>query len=65
MVLAEITMRDGLQHEEAWIPTEAKIYYLQELAFSGVKRLDISFPKGYRLFAILYNRAYEKIFTIF
>ena len=40
--LAEIVMRDGFQHEEAWIPTEAKIYYLQELAFAGVKRLEVT-----------------------
>lgn len=40
--LADITIRDGIQHEEAWIPTEAKIYYLQELAFAGVKRLEVT-----------------------
>ena len=38
--LADITVRDGFQHEEAWIPTEAKVYYLQELALAGVKRLE-------------------------
>lgn len=38
--LADITVRDGFQHEESWIPTEAKIYYLQELAFAGVKRME-------------------------
>jgi hydroxymethylglutaryl-CoA lyase len=38
--LGDITIRDGLQHEEVWIPTEAKIYYLQELAFAGVKRME-------------------------
>jgi len=37
--LAEISIRDGIQHEEVWIPTAAKIYYLQELAFAGVRRL--------------------------
>jgi len=40
--LADIVMRDGFQHEEIWIPTEAKIYYLQELAFAGVKRLEVT-----------------------
>jgi len=40
--LADIVMRDGFQHEEAWIPSEAKIYYLQELAFAGVKRLEVT-----------------------
>jgi len=38
--LADITVRDGFQHEEIWIPTEAKIFYLQELAFAGVKRME-------------------------
>ena len=38
--LGDITVRDGFQHEEIWIPTEAKIYYLQELAFAGIKRLE-------------------------
>ena len=38
--LGDITVRDGFQHEESWIPTEAKIYYLQELALGGVKRLE-------------------------
>ncbi|MGD2124494.1 MAG: pyruvate carboxyltransferase [Desulfobacteraceae bacterium] len=38
--LADITIRDGFQHEESWIPTDAKIYYLQELALAGVKRVE-------------------------
>jgi len=40
--LGDITLRDGLQHEEVWIPTEAKIYYLQEMAFAGVKRMEVT-----------------------
>jgi len=40
--LAEISIRDGIQHEEVWIPTAAKIYYLQELAFAGVRRLEVT-----------------------
>lgn len=40
--LGDITIRDGLQHEEHWIPTEAKIYYFQELALAGVRRLEIT-----------------------
>jgi hydroxymethylglutaryl-CoA lyase len=40
--LGDITIRDGFQHEEVWIPTEAKIYYLQELAFAGVKRMEVT-----------------------
>jgi hydroxymethylglutaryl-CoA lyase len=40
--LAEIGIRDGIQHEEVWIPTAAKIFYLQELAFAGVRRLEVT-----------------------
>lgn len=38
--LGDITVRDGFQHEEIWIPTDAKIFYLQEMAYAGVKRLE-------------------------
>ncbi len=38
--LGDITVRDGFQHEEIWIPTEAKLYYLHELAFAGVRRIE-------------------------
>ncbi|MFH0821723.1 MAG: pyruvate carboxyltransferase, partial [Pseudomonadota bacterium] len=31
----DITVRDGFQHEEIWVPTEAKLYYLEELLLSG------------------------------
>jgi hydroxymethylglutaryl-CoA lyase len=40
--IGDITIRDGFQHEEIFIPTEAKIYYLQELAFAGVRRMEVT-----------------------
>ena len=40
--LGDITVRDGFQHEENWIPTAAKIYYAQELAFAGVRRIEVT-----------------------
>jgi hydroxymethylglutaryl-CoA lyase len=40
--IGDITIRDGFQHEEVFIPTEAKIYYLQELAFAGVRRMEVT-----------------------
>lgn len=40
--LGDITVRDGFQHEEVFIPTEAKIYYLQELAFAGFRRMEVT-----------------------
>ena len=40
VTIGDITVRDGFQHEEQFIPTAAKIYYLQELALAGVKRME-------------------------
>ena len=40
--IGDITIRDGFQHEEVFIPTEAKITYLQELAFAGVRRMEVT-----------------------
>ena len=40
--VGDITIRDGFQHEEIFIPTEAKIYYLQELAFAGVRSMEVT-----------------------
>jgi hydroxymethylglutaryl-CoA lyase len=40
--LGDITIRDGFQHEEVLIPTEAKVYYLQEMAFAGVRRMEVT-----------------------
>ena len=36
--VGDITVRDGFQHEEIWIPTEAKLYYLEELILCGDKK---------------------------
>jgi len=38
----DITIRDGFQHEEIWIPTEAKLYYLEELILCGFKHLEVT-----------------------
>lgn len=40
--LNDITVRDGFQHEEIWIPTEAKLYYLEELILCGFKDLEVT-----------------------
>ena len=40
--LADISVREGLQHEEHFIPIEAKIFYVEESILSGFKRLEIS-----------------------
>lgn len=47
--LADITVRDGFQHEERWIPTEAKLWVLEELILAGYRRLEVTNlgnPKG-------------------
>jgi hydroxymethylglutaryl-CoA lyase len=40
VTIGDITVRDGFQHEEKVVPTAAKIYYLQELALAGVRRME-------------------------
>ncbi|RJP57524.1 MAG: pyruvate carboxyltransferase [Deltaproteobacteria bacterium] len=47
--LGDITVRDGFQHEEHFIPTEAKLFYLEELILCGFKRVEVTNfgnPKG-------------------
>lgn len=47
--LADITVRDGFQHEERWIPTPAKLWVLEELVLAGYRRLEVTNlgnPKG-------------------
>lgn len=38
----DISIRDGFQHEEIWIPTEAKLFYLEELILCGIKHLEVT-----------------------
>ncbi len=40
--IGDISIRDGFQHEEQFIPTRAKTFFLQELAFAGVKRMEVT-----------------------
>lgn len=40
--IGDITIRDGLQHEEKFISTNAKVYYAEQLILSGVKRLELT-----------------------
>jgi len=49
IVLGDITVRDGFQHEEKFIPTDAKIWLSEQLILSGVKRIEVTNfgnPKG-------------------
>ncbi|MCR4441477.1 MAG: pyruvate carboxyltransferase [Peptococcaceae bacterium] len=54
VVLGDITVRDGFQHEEKTIPTNAKLWCLEELILAGFKRLEVTNlgnPKGMPQFA--------------
>ncbi len=54
VILGEITLRDGLQHEQKTIPTQAKLWLLEQLILAGFKRLEVTNlgnPKGMPQFA--------------
>ena len=40
--IGDITVRDGLQHEEKFISTDAKVYYAEQLILAGVKRIELT-----------------------
>ncbi len=47
--LGDITVRDGFQHEEKFIPTEAKLWLSEQLILAGYKKIEITNfgnPKG-------------------
>ncbi len=49
VVLGDITVRDGFQHEEKFIPTDAKLWVAEQLVLAGFKRLEVTnfgSPKG-------------------
>jgi hydroxymethylglutaryl-CoA lyase len=49
VVLADITVRDGFQHEEKFIPTDAKLWVAEQLVLAGFKHIEVTnygSPKG-------------------
>lgn len=40
--IGDISVRDGFQHEEIWIPTEAKLFYAEELILCGFKHIEVT-----------------------
>lgn len=42
VVLSDITMRDGFQHEEKTISTRAKLWCVEQLVLAGFKRLEVT-----------------------
>lgn len=49
VVLGDITVRDGFQHEEKFISTDAKLWVAEQLVMAGFKRIEVTNfgnPKG-------------------
>ncbi len=42
VVIGDITVRDGFQHEEKFIPTDAKVWLAEQLILCGFKRLELT-----------------------
>jgi len=42
VTIGDITIRDGFQHEEKFISTEAKKFYLEELIFAGCRHIEVT-----------------------
>ncbi|MFA6128175.1 MAG: hypothetical protein WC699_12810 [Bacteroidales bacterium] len=42
VVIGDLTVRDGFQHEEKFIPTEAKLWLAEELVLCGFKHIEIT-----------------------
>ncbi|MCK5542150.1 MAG: pyruvate carboxyltransferase [Desulfobacterales bacterium] len=42
VTIGDITVRDGFQHEEKFISTEAKKTYLEELIFAGCRDIEVT-----------------------
>lgn len=54
VALGDITVRDGFQHEEKFIPTLAKLWVLEELILAGFNHLEVTnfgSPRGMPQFA--------------
>ncbi len=42
VIIGDITVRDGFQHSEKFISTEAKKFYLEELIFAGCRNIEVT-----------------------
>lgn len=54
VIIGEITVRDGFQHEEKTISTRAKLWVLEELILAGFRRVEVTNlgnPRGMPQFA--------------
>jgi len=42
VIVGDISIRDGFQHEQKFISTEAKLYYLEQLILAGARHLEVT-----------------------
>jgi hydroxymethylglutaryl-CoA lyase len=42
VVIGDITVRDGFQHEEKYIPLEAKVWVAEQLILAGFKHIEVT-----------------------
>ena len=42
VTIGDITVRDGYQHEEKFIPTHAKLWMLEQLLLAGFKNIEVT-----------------------
>ena len=42
ITIGDITIRDGFQHLEKFISTQAKIYYAEQLIFAGCRNIEVT-----------------------
>lgn len=40
--IGDITTRDGFQHEEKFISTDAKLYYAEQLVLAGIRNIELT-----------------------
>ncbi|NOY70089.1 MAG: pyruvate carboxyltransferase [Deltaproteobacteria bacterium] len=65
VVLGDITVRDGFQHEEILVPTRAKLWLLEESILAGFRRVEVTNfgnPKRMPQFADA-DDIYEQLFS--
>lgn len=67
VVLGEISVREGFQHEEKFIPSDAKLWVLEELILAGFKHIEVTNfgnPRGMPQFKDaeqLFKKLYESV----
>ncbi|MCX7636075.1 MAG: hypothetical protein N2Z74_10080, partial [Syntrophales bacterium] len=42
VTIGDITIRDGFQHSEKYVSTNAKIFYAQEMIMAGAREIEVT-----------------------